>query len=340
MAESLAPLADRLHRYPVVGPILGNLVRALRLGRAFNKLNWLEDQRVRDLDYVRDLLAEHRAELQAAWRADFRSMSGEVDHRIDNLRAQWRSTLARDTKSIEHAIAHQLEASGRPTMAEPNLNAPDIYLAFEDAFRGDWKVKERMEWYVPQVKDLYAEPHGRPILDVGCGRGEWLQALNDNGIPAVGVDINAAMVKTSQEKGFDATLGDAIGHLRGLEPGVLGGVTAFHVVEHLPFERILHFLEAAYRALMPGGRLILETPNPENLTVGACTFWYDPTHIKPIPPALLKFYVEQAGFERAQIARFTLNMEGPDTATIDMPVKPDVDGPLDYSVMAYKPASA
>jgi O-antigen chain-terminating methyltransferase len=88
---------------------------------------------------------------------------------------------------------------------------------------------------------------------------------------------------------------------------------------------------------MPGGLLILETPNPENLVVGACTFWYDPTHIRPLPPAMLRFYVESAGFSPVRTARFYLRTDGPDRATMDEPVSPSVDGPLDYGLLAQKP---
>jgi O-antigen chain-terminating methyltransferase len=175
------------------------------------------------------------------------------------------------------------------------------------------------------------------VLDIGCGRGEFLLALKEAGLPGVGIDLNPAMVDTARAQGLDVTLADAVAHLRDREPGSLAAIASFHVIEHIPFEGVLHLIEAAKRALMPGGLLILETPNPENLAVGGCTFWYDPTHIRPLPPAMMQFYVRTAGFEPVRIARFFLNTEGPDTATIDLPVLPSVDGPLDYGLLATKP---
>jgi O-antigen chain-terminating methyltransferase len=145
------------------------------------------------------------------------------------------------------------------------------------------------------------------------------------------------MADAARAQGLEVVLADAVAQLDSLEPASLSVVSAFHLVEHLPFEQILILVDAAFRALMPGGLLILETPNPENLVVGACTFWYDPTHIRPLPPAMLRFYVESAGFAPVRTARFYLRTDGPDHATIDEPVSPSIDGPLDYGLLAQKP---
>ncbi len=104
------------------------------------------------------------------------------------------------------------------------------------------------------------------------------------------------MVDVARSQGLTVTLADAVSHLRDREGGSLSCITSFHMVEHLAFDRVLQFFEAAFHALTPGGLLVIETPNPESLTVGAFSFWYDPTHLRPLPPALLKFYVEAAGF--------------------------------------------
>lgn len=265
------------------------------------------------------------------------SISGSLKHDMALLKNEWRATLVRDSRAIERSADALSRNMPPPSLGPADLLAPDVYVAFENAFRGAWKVKERMQWYIPHIRALYHHQEPRPVLDLGCGRGEFLQELKRNNIPAVGIDLNPAMVDTSRALGLDVSLAEAVAHLWDREPGSLAAISSFHMIEHIPFDQVLHLIEAAKRALMPGGLLILETPNPENLVVGGCTFWYDPTHIRPLPPAMMAFYVQQAGFTPVRTARFFLRTDEPDTATIDVPVWPSVDGPLDYSIMATKP---
>ena len=266
------------------------------------------------------------------------SFHGTLKHDMALLRNEWRATLARDSRALERSADALSRNMQPPSLGSPDLSAPSVYVAFENAFRGAWKVKERMQWYMPHIRALYHHREPRPVLDLGCGRGEFLQELQRNNIPSVGIDLNPAMVDVSRALGLDVSLAEAVAHLRDREPGSLAAISSFHMIEHLPFEHVLHLIEAAKRALMPGGLLILETPNPENLIVGGCTFWYDPTHIRPLPPAMMAFYVQQAGFEPVRTARFFLQTDEPDVVTIDVPVWPSVDGPLDYSIMATKPS--
>lgn len=268
---------------------------------------------------------------------NFASFHGTIKHDMSLLRNEWRSTLARDSRALERSADALSRNMQPPSLGSPDLSAPSVYVAFENAFRGAWKVKERMQWYVPHIRALYHHREPRPVLDLGCGRGEFLQELQRNNIPCVGIDLNPAMVDASRALALDVSLAEAVAHLRDRDPGSLAAISSFHMIEHIPFEQVLHLIEAAKRALMPGGLLILETPNPENLVVGGCTFWYDPTHIRPLPPATMGFYVKQAGFESVRTARFFLRTDEPDVATIDVPVWPSVDGPLDYSIMATKP---
>ena len=141
------------------------------------------------------------------------------------------------------------------------------------------------------------------MVDARCGRGEWLELLLDEGIPARGVDENALIVRQCRELGLDVIHGDAISHLESVPERTLSAVTAFHIVEHLSLPRHLQLLVAAHRALAPNGVLVLETPNPENLVVGAWTFHMDPSHMRPLPPTLLRFLLEAVGFEVAEVRR-------------------------------------
>jgi SAM-dependent methyltransferase len=166
------------------------------------------------------------------------------------------------------------------------------YLAFEDAFRGSREeVKKRVAIYLPHLQEG-AGPERRPILDVGCGRGELLELLREEGLPASGVDSNRAAVDQCRARGLDVAERDAFDALGEISDGSLGGLTAIHVVEHLPAALLFKLIDEALRVLRPGGVLILETPNPQNVLVGAGDFYLDPTRRNPIHPRALQVLVE------------------------------------------------
>lgn len=166
------------------------------------------------------------------------------------------------------------------------------YLELERRFRGtEEEIGERLAPYLPTLQ-------GRgPVLDLGCGRGEALALLTGHGIDARGVDTSAAMVARCRERGLEATEADLFEHLAATKEGTLGGVVSFHVIEHLPPEAVDRLVRLAFRALAPGGVLILETPNPLSLVVAARNFWLDPTHRRPIHPESLELSFRLAGFD-------------------------------------------
>ena len=213
-----------------------------------------------------------------------------------------------------------------------------LYVAFEDVFRGAREdIKQRLVPYVEKIVLAGAGSPARPILDVGCGRGEFLELLKDNHLSAYGIDINSIMVERSVALGLDARCVDLLTHLKSVGDGTLGAVAAFHVVEHLPFDVLIAFLDEALRVIAPGGLLILETPNPETVRVGASTFYNDPTHRNPIMPEPLRFMVEQRGFTEAEIIR--LHPYGP--ADLLQGNEPNIRylnrilfGPQDYAIIA------
>lgn len=179
-----------------------------------------------------------------------------------------------------------------------------FYRAFEDRYRGSREdILSRLQAYRPWLDQLRAAIPAARALDLGCGRGEWLEVLREAGISARGVDLDAGMLSGLREAGLDVEQGDAIAHLRSLPDASLGLISAFHVVEHLRFEDLEALVRESLRVLVPGGLLLMETPNPENLTVGATTFYQDPTHERPLPPALLAFLPEHFGFARTKVLR-------------------------------------
>jgi SAM-dependent methyltransferase len=219
-----------------------------------------------------------------------------------------------------------------------------IYPAFEDHFRGsEAEITRRQTVYLPVVEQVVRKGG---VLDVGPGRGEWLTLLRDRGIPAYGVEALPHFVADCRAKGLTVVEGDAIAHLWELSPATLDLVTAFHVIEHLGTEQLLELLAAAHQALRPGGCLLLETPNPTNLVMGACDFYADPTHRAPLPPHLLEYLVAVHGFGAIEVRPLHPRAEQLRQVQ-DLPVhgalKPFLQalaerlyGPQDYAVLGYR----
>jgi SAM-dependent methyltransferase len=210
-----------------------------------------------------------------------------------------------------------------------------FYRAFEDRHRGSREtILARLRVYLPFVHAI-ARAHPQPFIDVGCGRGEWLEMLQAEGVRARGVDLDAGMLEACRARGLEAELGDAVGYLQGLPDASVAGVSGFHIAEHLPFAVLDELIAQAHRVLVPGGILILETPNPENLFVATSSFYLDPTHVRPLPPLLLGFLAEYKGFARAKVLRLQESAELAARASIDLL---DVLGGAspDYAIVALK----
>jgi O-antigen chain-terminating methyltransferase len=216
----------------------------------------------------------------------------------------------------------------------------DFYRAFEDRFRGSRVViKKRLEVYAPflaKLKDTFAYASA---VDLGCGRGEWLELLGEQNFVVEGVDIDDAMLAACREIGIKVQTGDAITFLKSLPTESVSLVTAFHLVEHIPFSDLLVLAADSMRVLRPGGLLILETPNPENLVVGSSSFYLDPTHERPIPSELLAFVADYSGFKRVKTLRL---QEHPGLITEQSPSLMAVlnGASPDYAVIAQKDAPA
>lgn len=179
-----------------------------------------------------------------------------------------------------------------------------FYASFENRFRGTRAaVKKRLEVYVPLLAEVKQLGQPCTLLDLGCGRGEWLEMAQEAGWNAFGVDLDEGMLADAFSLGLPARQADLFVHLEEQAEASLGVVTAFHVAEHLPFSDLLRLLRQSHRVLRPGGIMILETPNPENLVVAGNTFHLDPSHRNPLPPELLSFLAEDSGFFRTAVIR-------------------------------------
>lgn len=213
-----------------------------------------------------------------------------------------------------------------------------FYRAFEDRHRGSPElIRGRLTAYLPFIeplRELYQPPYA---LDLGCGRGEWLELLQDNNFQPHGIDLDVGMLADCTARGLPVTQGDAIAHLKLLDDDSQCIVSGFHIAEHIAFDDLQTLVIHALRVLKPGGLLILETPNPENLVVGTSSFYLDPTHLRPIPPLLLSFLTEYHGFARSHTVRLQETPELHQLADIRLM---DVLGGTspDYAIVAQKVA--
>jgi len=184
------------------------------------------------------------------------------------------------------------------SLTSTNLSSPsDFYIAFENRYRGSRElIKQRQTSYLPYIEPLKAIYPNLKAIDLGCGRGEWLELLKENGVDASGVDLDDAMLSSCIASNLNVKKIDAISALQGLPNASLQIISGFHIAEHLPFEQLIELIHQALRVLSPGGLLILETPNSENINVATSSFYLDPTHRNPIPVQLLSFLMTYSGF--------------------------------------------
>ena len=219
------------------------------------------------------------------------------------------------------------------------MSSTDFYRAFEERHRGPRKlIRSRLQVYQPFITPLLGIYQPANAIDLGCGRGEWLELLQDTGFAPQGVDLGAGMLAACTERGLPVTQGDALSHLQSLDDASQCIVSGFHIAEHLTFDHLKALVQQAFRVLKAGGLLILETPNPENLVVGASNFYLDPTHLRPLPPPLLSFLPEYHGFARVRTLRLQEQPELRQRSDITLM---DVLGGVspDYAVVAQKAAA-
>ncbi len=248
--------------------------------------------------------------------------------------------LALDAQRRVAALEERLQSAGAGPARSPVF--PTLYPDFQDRFRGsEAEIRRRLQVYLPDAHRLVGTGG---IVDVGPGRCEWLSLLEEAGLPAYGIDTNPAFVEAGRARGVDVRVGDALAHLNAVPAGSVDLVTAFHVIEHLDIEELIGLIDAAGRALRVGGGLLLETPNPTNLVMGACDFYCDPTHLAPLPPELPQYLMSARGFEAVEVrhlhpqpAPFTVD----DLATYLPPALAEMlmwrlFGPQDYALLGYR----
>lgn len=269
-----------------------------------------------------------------------------VREQVGNDQRSLRAMLERLTVFLDVAVRHQANQPNRNAEAE-SRSIDTHYASFEQAFRGEREqIKQRVAHYLDTLATAGIEPGDEGvILDLGSGRGEWLEVLQERGYRGRGVDLNRGMLKESEARGHDVVEADALDYLRAQDSSSVAAISSLHMVEHIPHSVLLQLLDEALRVLRPGGVLILETPNPENVLVGCCTFYFDPTHRNPLPPQLLQWIVQSRGFDGAVIDRLSEHRGEPALRPVsnNVPAAAQINqmiewftAPPDYAVVARK----
>lgn len=226
-----------------------------------------------------------------------------------------------------------LRQAGSREVPERFING--YFEAHADEFRGERsEIARRLSVYLPALFEL-PQP-SFPVVDLGSGRGEWLELLAGEGIECTGFESNRRLAAGCQGRGLPVQHKNLWNGLSELVGDSVRAVTGFHVVEHVPFEQQLAMMIQAYRVIVQGGVLILETPDPTNLRVGSCDFYLDPTHRNPIPSKLLLHMAQFVGFGRVELWKLNAAEEDPGDKAQQDDVSALYAGPRDYAILAYK----
>ncbi len=311
-------------------------------------------------------------EIQSTVNTSLEEMKNTLDTSMEQIQKQFWSDLAK-LKSEQERLIHTelklirqrasaspealLEAAPQapPPIAKPAGSVSSLasaqsaaspgpaafdYVNFEERFRGsETTIRERQLFYAPYFKNC------RRVVDLGCGRGEFLELLKENGVTGVGVDLNPDAINACRAKSIEAHQSDIFAFLSNQPDESFDGIFCAHVVEHLTPESLPHLVNLAAQKLKPRGLLAIETPNPGCLAIFAGDFYLDPTHQKPVPGQQLDFYLQEAGF--TEIETHELNPAAevfPEIAAMDQlealsGFRNRFFGGLDYAIIGRKMSS-
>jgi 2-polyprenyl-3-methyl-5-hydroxy-6-metoxy-1,4-benzoquinol methylase len=272
-------------------------------------------------DYARQV-QDHRSDHEiytlraiAELQGSFKVKLSEIQQSLDNARAEHEKLIHWELRTIRQRSAAPLSqpTPTEPTPTEPTPTEPTPttrampssidWLRFAERFRGPESiVLEHQRRYIPRFTGT------TNILDLGCGRGEFLQAAKEAGLLATGVEAHPEFVALCQAKGLDAKCADMFAFLDSQADQSLGGVFCSHVVEHVEAAQLPALIHLIGRKAKPSAPVVFETPNAESAAIFTTHFYLDPTHVRPVPAALLRFYLEEAGFGSVEVEHLAPEM--------------------------------
>lgn len=327
-------LLRRVYRLPVLGYLVEWLIAVCRLPLLIREQRLFQGySQARTEEVIAHLnqMSEHLNQIHASIYEEFRKLAEADAERAQAISEQMAAQALQFSQHAEQ-FAQRLQATraelvlqerrtlqllqeaGQPAptasharqtsevvAGEKRPLSDSFYAAFEEHFRGSREeIMKRLQVYLPILREAGV---AAGVLDIGCGRGEWLELLQQEGIEARGLDTNRVQVEACMKRGLEVAHADALTHLRALPDNHLSAVTGFHVIEHLEFEELVALMDEIVRVLKPGGLCIFETPNPENVSVTGHNFYVDPTHRAPLPIPMMKFLFESRGFRKTEVMR-------------------------------------
>ena len=324
------------------------------------KLAHTEIQFLRSLADLQGASQQRSAAMESAWRgmllsqhkafeAELQRASAEIQQRMwadmERFRVEYERIIHAELRTIRQRaieVSPQRRRDAEKTNEEfpqrLSVSAVDHkslsfdYARFAEKFRGPEEyVKAGQEIYLPYFA-------GRSnVLDIGCGRGEFLEAMRSAGVGAKGIDLSEESVALCRSKGLEAETADLFTYLGNLPESSLDGIFCSQVVEHLPPERLPEMIRLCASRLERGGVIAIETPNPECLAIFATHFYLDPTHTRPVPSALLAFYLEEFGVGRIEVRKLAPAVESmPSLTELPAEFRDSFFGALDYAILGKK----
>jgi 2-polyprenyl-3-methyl-5-hydroxy-6-metoxy-1,4-benzoquinol methylase len=329
------------------------------------KLAHTEIQFLRSLADLQGAAQQRSATMETAWRGmllsqhkafevEMQRASAEIQQRMwadmERFRVEYERIIHSELRTVRQRaieISPQMRGDAEKTkekspqrlspgsargLVAGSFSLPFDYARFAEKFRGPEEyVKAGQELYLPYFAAR------RNVLDIGCGRGEFLEAMRAAGVAARGIDLSEESVALCRSKGIEAEVADLFVYLENLAEASLDGIFCSQVVEHLPPERLPEMIRLCASRLERGGAIAIETPNPECLAIFSTHFYLDPTHTRPVPSALLAFYMEEFGVGRIEVRRLGSAVESmPSLAELPAGFRDSFFGALDYAILGKK----
>lgn len=273
-------------------------------------------------------------------RAQHADYLGALDRSTLDIQKRLWDDLVKVRQEFEKLIHYELrmlrQRPPAPASSSASVAAETIpvdWLVFASRFRGpEERIRKQQDGYLARFANTAGE-----ILDIGCGRGEFLEAARDAGLMARGIDLSRESVDVCCGKGLEAECADLFPYLESRQDGSIAGVYCAQVVEHLAPAAVARFIDLLGRKMRSGALVAMETPNPECLAIFATYFYIDPTHTRPVPAALLRYYLQEAGFIGAEVEYLEPAVDAiPSLAELPSGVRDALFGGLDYAIFARK----
>ncbi len=282
--QQVSPLVERRQREGAVTTIQALSALADEIAKLWESMVAREQRYEARVSALSQAQAKDAAELRTAI-ASLQQLSHAMKREVERVLAG----------GVAVGVGRAAGNVGESSVAAPSLDAHK-YVGFEDQFRGSIEdIRQRLADYLPIFEGA------SDVLDVGCGRGEFLRLLAERGVKARGIDINHEMVESCRARGLEVAEGDAVDHVASLPDRSLGGLFAAQVVEHLEPERLMRLLDVAFSKMRPGSRIVLETINPACWAAFFHSYIRDLSHVRPIHAETLKYLLQATGFQQVEI---------------------------------------